>query len=128
MDEDPDTVLAIQYCCRSRELRSNFPLVFKAYKDIGINEELAAASFSTSSTYAWRRILIRLGRLKSKALAQLSQSDRSVQAGKLSRGDAANSVSAFGGRRNTPRNRSCRDRHLFGGFSREWAGPRTERP
>jgi hypothetical protein len=42
VDEDPDTVLGTQLL-QGRELRSNFPLVFKAYEDIGINEELAGA-------------------------------------------------------------------------------------
>ena len=42
VDEDPDTVLGTQLL-QGRELRGDFPLVFKAYKDIGINEELAAA-------------------------------------------------------------------------------------
>ena len=47
VDEDPDAVLGTQLL-QGCELRSNFPLVFKAYKDISINEELAAAAFSTS--------------------------------------------------------------------------------
>src|SRR4029077_18502141 len=42
VDEDPDTVLGTKLL-QGRGLRSNFPLVFKAYEDIGINEELAAA-------------------------------------------------------------------------------------
>src|ERR1700677_3003074 len=41
VNEYPDTVLGTQLL-QGRELWSNFPLVFKAYKDIGINEELAA--------------------------------------------------------------------------------------
>ena len=42
VDEDPDTVLGTQLL-QGREFRGDFPLVFKAYEDIRINEELAAA-------------------------------------------------------------------------------------
>src|SRR5580698_5019941 len=42
VDEDSDTVLGTKLL-QGSELRSNFPLVFKAYEDIGINKELAAA-------------------------------------------------------------------------------------
>jgi hypothetical protein len=42
MDEYPDAVLGAQLL-QGREFRGNFPLVFKTYEDVRINEELAAA-------------------------------------------------------------------------------------
>ena len=77
MDEDPDTVLGTQLL-QGCELRSNFPLVFEAYKDISINEELAA----THSRLAHVCVATHtdtIGAVKSKALAQFRQSDRSFK-------------------------------------------------
>jgi hypothetical protein len=84
VDEDPDTVLGTQLL-QSRELRSNFPLVFKADKDIGINEELAAAhSLRAHVCVATHTDTIRAAQIQSACAAQSVRSV--VQAGKLSRG------------------------------------------
>ena len=85
VDEDPDTVLGTQLL-QGRELGRNFPFVFEAYKDIGINEELAAAAHSLRARVCVATHTGTIGAAQIQSACAAPSGRPVVQAGRVSGG------------------------------------------